>query len=57
MQRDGVTSACPFGSPDYDFEDLITEMGAEFLCAYARLHSGSAEARGLYRFIARPAQS
>lgn len=30
-----MTSACPFGSPGYAFEELIAEMGAAFLCAYA----------------------
>ena len=35
LQREGVTSACPFGSPGYAFEELIAEMGAAFLCAYA----------------------
>ncbi|MBJ2232560.1 DUF1738 domain-containing protein [Pseudomonas simiae] len=35
LQREGVTSPCPFGSPGYAFEELIAEMGAAFLCAYA----------------------
>jgi antirestriction protein ArdC len=35
LQREGVTSSCPFGSPGYAFEELIAEMGAAFLCAYA----------------------
>ncbi|WP_410525309.1 ArdC family protein [Pseudomonas canadensis] len=35
LQREGVTSACPFGSPGYAFEELIAEMGVAFLCAYA----------------------
>lgn len=35
LQREGVTSSCPFGSPGYVFEELIAEMGAAFLCAYA----------------------
>lgn len=35
LKREGVTSPCPFGSPDYAFEELIAEMGAAFLCAYA----------------------
>ncbi|WP_371101253.1 ArdC family protein [Pseudomonas sp. CF150] len=34
LQREGMTSACPFGSPGYAFEELIAEMGAAFLCAY-----------------------
>jgi antirestriction protein ArdC len=34
LQREGVTSSCPFGSPGYAFEELIAEMGAAFLCAY-----------------------
>ena len=35
LQREGVVSSCPFGSPGYAFEELIAEMGAAFLCAYA----------------------
>ncbi|WP_053158232.1 ArdC family protein [Pseudomonas sp. Pf153] len=35
LKREGVTSPCPFGSPGYAFEELIAEMGAAFLCAYA----------------------
>ncbi len=35
LHREGVTSLCPFGSPGYAFEELIAEMGAAFLCAYA----------------------
>jgi antirestriction protein ArdC len=35
LQREGVTSPGPFGSPGYAFEELIAEMGAAFLCAYA----------------------
>lgn len=35
LQREGVMSDCPFGSPGYAFEELIAEMGAAFLCAYA----------------------
>ena len=34
LQREGVTSVCPYGSPGYAFEELIAEMGAAFLCAY-----------------------
>ncbi|WP_431480443.1 zincin-like metallopeptidase domain-containing protein [Pseudomonas simiae] len=37
LQREGVISPCPFGSPAYAFEELIAEMGAAFLCAYAGL--------------------
>ncbi|SKA80307.1 Antirestriction protein ArdC [Pseudomonas extremaustralis] len=35
LQREGVVSSCPFGSPGYAFEELIAEMGAAFLSAYA----------------------
>lgn len=35
LQREGVRSSCPFGSPGYAFEELVAEMGAAFLCAYA----------------------
>ena len=35
LQREGLTSACTFGSPGYAFEELVAEMGAAFLCAYA----------------------
>ncbi|WDG77534.1 zincin-like metallopeptidase domain-containing protein [Pseudomonas chlororaphis] len=34
LQRGGITSPCPFGSPGYAFEELVAEMGAAFLCAY-----------------------
>ncbi len=27
LQREGVTTPCPFGSPGYAFEELIAEMG------------------------------
>ncbi|WP_431033421.1 ArdC family protein [Pseudomonas yamanorum] len=35
LQREGVVSSCPFGCPGYAFEELVAEMGAAFLCAYA----------------------
>jgi len=38
LQREGVTSSCPFGSTGYAFEELITEMGVAFLCAFTRIH-------------------
>jgi antirestriction protein ArdC len=33
LQREGITSPSPFGSPGYAFEELVAEMGAAFLCA------------------------
>jgi len=35
LQRDGIISSSPFGSPGYAFEELVAEMGAAFLCAQA----------------------
>ena len=37
LNREGITKLNPFGSVEYSKEELLAEMGASFLCAYAEI--------------------
>jgi antirestriction protein ArdC len=48
LNRSSLAEAAPFGSPSYAGEELITEMGAAYLCAAAGISPAVIENQAAY---------
>lgn len=48
LNRDGVTKAIHFGSENYSKEELIAEMGASFMCAFAGIENTTIDNSAAY---------